>query len=245
MYYRNSYTTDSKIRVAVGFGARPKRFGSRCFVCQTKKLNSRRHIPERLIGQRLAKSSKGVLCQPKWRNLFRRLKSIAVCTFGYSLLALNSDHFDAWTTKLQPVAKVLETLYRILAWMACPWSCACDPSPLPPPLIKVASNTTPYLEEELWMGGRREVSIISHRPVTRSDLKQERSFFRGSVSTFLQVVVAYNEKTRWPSGFTFLVWKTAPNDVNRLVKVWRQNQLPSVSLNSQSTCFGGSKPILL
>ena len=27
------------------------------------------------------------------------------------------------------------------------------------------------------MGGRREVSIISHRPVTRSDLKQERSFF--------------------------------------------------------------------
>ena len=46
------------------------------------------------------------------------------------------------------------------------------------------------LEEQLWMGGRREVSIISHRPVTRSDLKQERSFFRGSVSTFLQLVVA-------------------------------------------------------
>ena len=41
----------------------------------------------------------------------------------------------------QPVAKVLEALYRILAWMACPWSCACDP---PPPLIKVASNTRPY-----------------------------------------------------------------------------------------------------
>ena len=34
------------------------------------------------------------------------------------------------------------------------------------------------------------LSIISHRPVTRSDLKQERSFFRGSVSTFLQLVVA-------------------------------------------------------
>ena len=31
------------------------------------------------------------------------------------------------------------------------------------------------------MGGRREVSIIFYRPVTRSDLKQERSFFRGSV----------------------------------------------------------------
>ena len=40
------------------------------------------------------------------------------------------------------------------------------------------------------MGGRREVSIISYRPVTRSDLNQERSFFRGSVSTFLQLVVA-------------------------------------------------------
>ena len=26
------------------------------------------------------------------------------------------------------------------------------------------------------MGGKREVSIISHRPVTRSDLKQERSW---------------------------------------------------------------------
>ena len=38
------------------------------------------------------------------------------------------------------------------------------------------------------MAGRREVSIISHRPVTRSDLQQERSFFLGSVSTFLQLV---------------------------------------------------------
>ena len=40
------------------------------------------------------------------------------------------------------------------------------------------------------MGGRREVSIISYRPVTRSDLKKERQFFRWSVSTFLQLVVA-------------------------------------------------------
>ena len=40
------------------------------------------------------------------------------------------------------------------------------------------------------MGGRREVSITFYRPVTRSDLKQERSFFRGSVSSFLQLVVA-------------------------------------------------------
>ena len=60
MYYRNSYTTNSEIRVAVDFGARPKRFGSSCFVCQTKKLNSSRHIPESLVGQSLAKSSEGV-----------------------------------------------------------------------------------------------------------------------------------------------------------------------------------------
>ena len=39
------------------------------------------------------------------------------------------------------------------------------------------------------MGGRREVNIISHRLVTSRDLKQGRSFFRGSVSTFLQLVV--------------------------------------------------------
>ena len=42
------------------------------------------------------------------------------------------------------------------------------------------------------MGGRREVSIISHGPVTSSDLKHERLFFRDSVSTFLQLVVAFN-----------------------------------------------------
>ena len=42
-------------------------------------------------------------------------------------------------------------------------------------------------------GGRREVSIISHRPVTRSDLKHERTLLRGSVSTFLQLVVAFNQ----------------------------------------------------
>ena len=52
------------------------------------------------------------------------------------------------------------------------------------------------MEEQLWMGGRREVSVIFYRPVTRSDLKQERSFFRGSVSTFLQLVVA----TACPNG---------------------------------------------
>ena len=43
------------------------------------------------------------------------------------------------------------------------------------------------------MDGRREVSIISHRPVTSSDLKQERSCFRRCVLTFLQLVVALKQ----------------------------------------------------
>ena len=41
------------------------------------------------------------------------------------------------------------------------------------------------------MGGRRQVSIISPRPVTRSDLKQEGLFFCGSLSTFLQLAVPF------------------------------------------------------
>ena len=49
------------------------------------------------------------------------------------------------------------------------------------------------------MGGRREVSIIFCRPVTRSDLKQERSFSRGSVSSFLQLVVARIFLEEWPA----------------------------------------------
>ena len=62
----------------------------------------------------------------------------------------------------------------------------------PPPLIKVASNTRPYTKLGWTTLNGREVSIISRRPVTRSDLKQERPFLRGSVSTFLQLVVANN-----------------------------------------------------
>lgn len=50
------------------------------------------------------------------------------------------------------------------------------------------------------MGERRELGIIYHRPVTSSVLKQERSFFRGSVSTFLVLVVAqFEELTLVPS----------------------------------------------
>ena len=74
--------------------------------------------------------------------------------------------------------------------MACPWSCACDPPLHPLSKLLAIQDHTQNLEEQLWMGGRREVSIMFYRPVTRSDLKQETSFFRGSVSSFLQLVVA-------------------------------------------------------
>ena len=48
------------------------------------------------------------------------------------------------------------------------------------------------------MEGKREDSIISHRPVvTRNDLKQEGSVFRESVSIFLQLVVAFVTINPW------------------------------------------------
>ena len=47
-----------------------------------------------------------------------------------------------------------------------------------------------------------EVSALPHRPVTSSDLKKKRSIFRGSVSTFLQLVV-----TRAENHFRLLLTK--------------------------------------
>ena len=41
-----------------------------------------------------------------------------------------------------------------------------------------------------------DLSIISHRPVTSSNLKQERSFIRRSVSTFLQLFIVMVFKAR-------------------------------------------------
>ena len=46
------------------------------------------------------------------------------------------------------------------------------------------------------MEGRRKVriKILSHRPVTNRDLKQEKSFFRWSLSKFLQLVVVLSSE---------------------------------------------------
>ena len=90
-------------------------------------------------------------------------------------------------TRATTSCKVLKTLYRILAEMGCPWSWACNPRP---PLIKVASNKRPCLKlggttlNEREEGGQY---YISQTCDLRSDLKEERSFFRGSVSTVLQL----------------------------------------------------------
>ena len=66
------------------------------------------------------------------------------------------------------------------------------------------------LEEQLWMGGRREVSISPHRPVTSSDLKQERLCFCESVSTFLQLVVALHVLLCKDVNFSYLASTETP-----------------------------------
>ena len=84
------------------------------------------------------------------------------------------------------------------------------------------------------MGGGREVSIISHRPVTRSDLKQERSFFRGSVSTFLQLVVACGSSSLW--GYCGTTQERHANRDARARDPNRGNRLLSCSLASRFAC---------
>ena len=56
----------------------------------------------------------------------------------------------------------------------------------PPPLFKVASNTRPCskLGGTTLNGGRRGVSILSHRLVTSSDLKQDRLLFHECLNIF-------------------------------------------------------------
>ena len=50
------------------------------------------------------------------------------------------------------------------------------------------------------MGGRREVSIISHRPVTRSDLKQERECLNIFASGCLSPSYPYSRGARLLNG---------------------------------------------
>ena len=59
----------------------------------------------------------------------------------------------------------------------------------PPPLIKIANNTRPYskLGGKTLNGRRREVSIISYRPVTRSDLKCLNNFATGCTTNHVSL----------------------------------------------------------
>ena len=86
---------------------------------------------------------------------------------------------------LQPVS-CKSTWYTVpyfgingLSMILCLWS------PLHPlsKLLAIQDHAQ-ILEQQLWMGGRWEVSIISHRPVLRSDLKQERLVFRECLNIF-------------------------------------------------------------
>ena len=77
------------------------------------------------------------------------------CTSGLE----NKNWISAFPTQtlLQPVAKVFETLYLILASMACPWSPL-----LPLSKILEIQEHAQNKEEQLWMEGRREVRWVSY-----------------------------------------------------------------------------------
>ena len=130
---------------------------------------------------------------------FGRINGVAVLTRGYFLkenvrrfLPGRKARFHC-TWQIYMFYNQLQKYLRhcTVFWHKCLSMILCLWCPLHPlsKLLAIQDHTQ-NLEEQLWMGGRREVSILSHRPVTWSNLKQERSFFRGSVSTFLQLVVA-------------------------------------------------------
>ena len=96
---------------------------------------------------------------------------------------------------LQSITKVLESTVPYfglngLPMILCLWSLL-----LPFSKLQAIQDDAQNLEDQLWMGGRRDLSIILHRSVTTRDLKKERAVFRLSVSTFLQLVVAWYRRS--------------------------------------------------
>ena len=83
--------------------------------------------------------------------------------------------------------------------------------PPPPPLhplskLLAIQDHAQNLEEQLWMGERREVSIISYRPVTSSDLKHEISFQH--FCNWLSVPFLFYYQEMWcKSHYLFLNYK--------------------------------------
>ena len=89
-----------------------------------------------------------------------------------------------WEPKLDCCKSTWDTVpyfgVNDLSMILCLWS------PLYPlSELRAIQGHAQNLEEQLWMERRRGVGIISYRPVSSSDLKQERSFFRRSVWTLI------------------------------------------------------------
>ena len=141
--------------------------------------------------------------------------------FFAPLFTISAHHyFGTWDRlkELQPIAKYLR--HCTVFWLKKP----CDSPSFPYQSCFVAiQDHAPNLEEQLWMEGRREVSIMSHRPVTSNDLKQERWFSCRSVSTFLQLAVVLSKLT--------MDFKTtyARQKYNHELWIWGQEWPPTVA----------------
>ena len=139
----------------------------------------------------------------KARNVCKN--SIIIHSFNFfSSFLIGSNPLIILPKQLQPVPKVLETLYRTYFGINGHDLVLVIP---PPPIIKVASYKRPSTCSKLegtTLNGRED--SISHRPVTSSDLKYESSFFQGRVSTFLQLIAA----------LTNLIWKTFATSIEMM-----------------------------
>ena len=113
-------------------------------------------------------------------NLFSGL----FCLVVYYNQTTNQNNQSSWDTV---------TYFGLngLSMILCLWSTLHSLS-----LLRAIQDHAQNVEEQLWMEGRREVSItVSHRPVTITDLKQERSFFRQTVSIFYNWLKLLVEKS--------------------------------------------------
>jgi len=150
--------------------------------------------------------------------------------FFAPLFTISAHHYlGTWNRlkKLQPVAKYLR--HCTVFWLKKP----CDPPSSPYQSCFVAiQDHAPNLEEQLWTDGRKEVSIISHRPVTSNDLKQERWFSRRSVSTFLQLAVVLSKRT------TDFKTTYARQKHNHGLWIWGQEWPPTATDPGEFIIFG-------
>ena len=89
------------------------------------------------------------------------------------------------------------------------------------------------------MGGRREVSVISHRPVTRSDLKQERSVFLWECLNIFAAGCSINEKINF--SIQTMVTLQAKNLSTKLVKSFSSHCLGAHIPHCIGNCWNNRK----